>query len=200
MKDYFKWVSGSGYLARETAPGRAERYECSLPTSAGKPVLERLGNAFCSKKTPNLLNFTFLPSPPSSNPSLSLANPVGLWPGKGRIFPKGPSPPAPYLSSEEAGWIPLCWASAGKQSRRTGVFGCWSFLKAEHKFSFLLVDGFIICSEIKAFFDCKPGTPTNGCILCQFPSMLGRVKGVQLTRISWWSLWDGRVMGLQSQS
>lgn len=138
MKNYFKWVSPFGYLAQETALGRAERYERSLPTSAGKPSLERLGNAFffCSKKTtPNLLNFAFLPSPPSSNPSLSSANPVGLWPGKGRIFPKGPSPPAPYLSSEEAGRIPLCWAPAGKRSQRTGVFGCWSFSKAEHKFS-----------------------------------------------------------------
>ena len=69
MKNYFKWVSDSGYLAQETAPGKAERYECSLPISAGKPVLERLGNAFCSIKTPNLLNLTFLPSLPAQIPA-----------------------------------------------------------------------------------------------------------------------------------
>lgn len=162
---FWFWVPGSG--------GSPETYECSLPASAGKPVLQRLGNAFCSKKIPKTLELHISSFPPSSNPSPSSANSVGLWPGKGRIFPKGPSAPVPYLSSEEASQIPLCWVPAGKQSRRTGEFGCGSFLKAEHKFSLLLVDGFIICSHIRAFFVQKPGAPTNGCILCMFPSTLG---------------------------
>lgn len=148
-----------------------------MSISARKLGLETLGNAFSSKKNHKPLELHISSFSPSSNPSLSSANPVGLWPGKGRIFPKGPSPPALYLSSEEASWIPLSWAPAGKQSTRTGVFGCWSFLKAEHKFSFLLVDGFIICSEIRAFFPYKPCAPTNSCILCQFPSVLSMVKG-----------------------
>lgn len=50
------------------------------------------------------------------------------------------------------------------------------FQKPSINFLFLLVDGFIICSEIRAFFACKPGAPTNGRILCQFPSMLDRIK------------------------
>lgn len=139
---FWFWVPGPADRLRQGWEVWMQLANLCWETWAGKP-----GQCFLLKKTPKPLELHISSFPPSSNPSSSSANPVGRWPGKCRIFPKAL---APYLSSEEAGWIPLCWAPAGKQSWRTGVFGCWSFLKAEHKFSFLLVDGFIICSEIKS--------------------------------------------------
>lgn len=46
-------------------------------------------------------------SPPNLNPSPTSVNSVGLCPGRGRIVPNSPTPPAPYSSSTEFSQVAL---------------------------------------------------------------------------------------------
>lgn len=161
-------------------------------------MLERLGNAFRAKKSSNLSNFIFLPSLPAQIPASAQLNQWDFGQERAGFSPKAPVLQlCIYLQKRPVGY-PWAGRQLGNSQEGLEYFDYWSFLKAEHKFFLLLVDGFIICSEIRAFFAYKPCAPTNSCILCQFPSVLGMVKGdltntyLPMDSLGW------QLMGLQT--
>lgn len=168
-ENYFKWVSDSGYLAQETA---LRRMNAACQLLLGNLCCKGWAMLFALKKSPKLLNFTFLPSLPAQIPAPAQQTQWDFGQERAGFSLKAPVLQFHIYHQKRPVGHPCAGFLLGN-SQEELENSCWSFLKVEHKFSLLLVDGFIICSHIRAFFVQKAGAPTNSSILCMFPSMLG---------------------------
>lgn len=197
MKNYFKWVSDSGYLAEGREPWAGMRgMNTACQPLLGNLCWKRLGNAFRSKKTPNLLNFTFLLSLPAQIPASAQQTQWDFGQERAGFSPKAPVLQLHIYLPKRLVWYPCAGRLLGNSHKELEYLLVGLFWKLSiNSVLFWLVDGFIICNKIRTFFASIPCAPTNG--LCQFLSV--QSKGALLTRISGWSLWGGRIMGLQSQ-